>query len=76
MDYAVNSTSGLKRALIIGKLALAVIFITACGTPDPGLRVGDRAPEFSLVASDGDTVSLTDYLGEQPVLLYFHMALG
>lgn len=40
------------------------------------LRVGDAAPAFSLPASDGDTVSLADYVGEQPVLLYFHMAVG
>jgi peroxiredoxin len=38
--------------------------------------VGDPAPDFELVSSDGETVALSDYEGEQPILLYFHMALG
>lgn len=40
------------------------------------LQVGDLAPDFSLPASDGSTVSLADYRGRQPVLLFFHMADG
>jgi peroxiredoxin Q/BCP len=55
---------------------LVAILITACGTPETGLEAGDRAPDFSLQAADGDTVSLSDFSGEKPVLLYFHMALG
>ncbi|TET99386.1 MAG: redoxin domain-containing protein [Anaerolineales bacterium] len=57
-------------------MALVAILITACGAPESGLEAGDRAPDFSLLAADGDTVSLSDYRGERPVLLYFHMALG
>ena len=41
-----------------------------------GLTVGDTAPAFALPATNGDEVSLSDYTGEQPVLLYFHMAVG
>ncbi|GAB4415503.1 MAG: hypothetical protein Kow00106_10910 [Anaerolineae bacterium] len=41
-----------------------------------GLQVGDAAPFFSLPASDGSTVTLDDYRGKQPVLLFFHMADG
>jgi peroxiredoxin len=57
-------------------MALLTILITACGTPESGLEAGEGAPDFSLLAVDGDTVSLSDYRGERPVLLYFHMALG
>lgn len=35
------------------------------------LNVGDKAPEFSLPADDGSTVSLSDYAG-QKVLVYFY----
>ena len=76
MDPKVITPSSLKHVSLIISMALAVILITACGVSEPALEVGDRAPEFSLLAADGDTVSLSDYRGEQPVLLYFHMALG
>lgn len=39
------------------------------------LELGQPAPDFSLLSSDGETVALADYRGE-PVLLYFHMADG
>ena len=40
------------------------------------LAEGERAPEFSLPNALGGMVSLTDYLGKRPVLLFFHMAVG
>ena len=76
MDHKVIKAKSLKRAFLIISMALAVILITACGASETGLDVGDSAPDFSLQAADGDTVSLSDYRSEQPVLLYFHMALG
>lgn len=45
-------------------------------TSSSGLNVGDPAPAFNLPSADGGEVSLADYMGEQPVLLYFHMAVG
>jgi peroxiredoxin Q/BCP len=33
------------------------------------LKVGDQAPPFSLVGSDGRTYSLSDYAGRQVVVL-------
>jgi peroxiredoxin Q/BCP len=35
------------------------------------LKTGDKAPEFSLPASTGDTISLTDLAGSK-VVLYFY----
>jgi len=76
MDHKVITASRLKRVFLIVSMALVAILVTACGAPESGLEEGDRAPDFSLQAADGDTVSLSDYRSEQPVLLYFHMALG
>lgn len=59
-------------------LAEGLLFLlTACGgAGQDGLAVGDEAPSFTLLAANGDSVSLADYEGTQPVLLYFHMAMG
>lgn len=43
---------------------------------DAALDVGDPAPDFTLPTANGGAVSLADYKGQQPVLLYFHMADG
>ncbi len=38
----------------------------------PRLKVGDRAPEFSAVSSDGVAVRLADYLGQRGLVLFFY----
>ena len=35
------------------------------------LKVGDKAPDFTLLTQDGESVSLTDYRGKK-VLLWFY----
>jgi peroxiredoxin Q/BCP len=35
-------------------------------------RVGDKAPDFSVAASDGITVHLKDYVGKGNIVLYFY----
>ena len=37
-----------------------------------GVKEGDRAPDFSLLAQDGRVVSLHDYIGQRNVVLYFY----
>ena len=63
------------------KLPLSIAFVaaalTACGGTKAGaLAPGDPAPDFALPAADGSGFSLTDQLGQGPVLLYFNMAYG
>jgi peroxiredoxin Q/BCP len=36
------------------------------------IKDGDRAPDFSGVTSDGKRVSLGDFRGKQPLVLYFY----
>lgn len=36
------------------------------------LRVGQKAPEFDVVSSDGKTLALRDFLGKKNVVLYFY----
>jgi hypothetical protein len=61
-------------ALII---ILAGLLLSACNNSAPNeFTVNDPAPAFTLPDARGGQVSLTDYQGTQPVLLYFHMAAG
>ena len=34
-------------------------------------KLGERAPQFSLPASDGRTVALKDYAGKKVVLVFY-----
>jgi peroxiredoxin Q/BCP len=36
------------------------------------LTLGDKAPQFTLSTADGRQVSLSDYRGRQPVVVYFY----
>ena len=36
------------------------------------VKVGDRAPDFSLISQAGDTVTLRSFHGKQSVVLYFY----
>lgn len=35
------------------------------------LNIGDKAPDFTLISKDGQSVSLSDYLGKK-IVLYFY----
>ena len=54
---------------------LVSILAQACNSQGD-LAVGDQAPGFTLPSTTGADVSLSDYTGEGPVLLFFHMAVG
>ncbi|XGV88036.1 MAG: peroxiredoxin [Limnothrix sp. BL-A-16] len=36
------------------------------------IQVGDRAPDFSLPTQTGETITLSQFSGKQPVVLYFY----
>jgi len=58
-------------------MVLTVFALAGCrGASSADIQVGDRAPEFSLPAVGGGEVSLADFAGVRPVLLFFHMAVG
>ncbi len=37
------------------------------------LQVGDKAPPFELPSTTGEKLKLADYLGKQPVVLFFYI---
>ena len=69
----------LFAGALVAVLAGAGIFVlTRSETQDgaPMLSEGDVAPDFNLPAVGGRTVSLSDFIGEKNVLLYFSMGYG
>jgi hypothetical protein len=68
---------GLKAVITLA--AALSVFLQGCIISKRPLAVGDRAPSFTLpsgAAPGGVKVSLTDFVGKQPVLLYFSMVDG
>jgi cytochrome oxidase Cu insertion factor (SCO1/SenC/PrrC family) len=64
-----------------------LLLATACGiggeSSGPGkaagqatVQLGDKAPNFALGSAAGERVSLAQYRGKKPVLLYFSMGPG
>ena len=72
------SRIGIRRRYLIvfSFLIFMGLVLSACGSSLSEIAVGDPAPSFTLQSASGEHVSLADYQGEQPVLLFFHMAVG
>jgi peroxiredoxin len=50
------------------------LFGQTSGPPSTTLKVGDKAPDFTLPSASGGTVHLADYLGKSTVVLAFFPA--
>ncbi len=58
------------KAMLAATPLIAMLALLAVPTARAGeLQPGDRAPEFTLRATDGRTYSLSDFRGEQAVVL-------
>ena len=70
-------TMNLKRAFAVGLLmaglALNATAQTKTPPPDPKIKVGDVAPDFTLTNTDGKQVSLHDFKGKKNVALAFYV---
>jgi len=64
------SILGLTAAAMIAGLAVTA----RAQAPAVELKVGDMAPDFTLVGSDGKTHKLSDYRGRAVVLAWFPKA--
>jgi peroxiredoxin len=66
--------SFLLSFLLGGPLVSAGLFAQAVPPPHTHLKVGDTAPDFTLNASTGGKVTLSDYRGKSNVVLAFFPA--
>ena len=55
-------------------LMIVLAVLGSTGVSAQGLKVGDVAPAFSLLGSDGKTHSLSEYAGATVVLAWFPKA--
>lgn len=64
-------SSSLQRWVAAGFLG-AALFSGAAQAQS--LKVGDKAPAFSVISTTGKPVSLADYAGKKNVVLFFYVA--
>jgi len=74
---------GRLREAITGSVLTLSVFGVGCQGADPvgsrptsAPRIGDQAPAFTLPSAEGGSVSLQEFQGRSPVLLYFSMGPG
>ena len=65
----------MHARLRIAFMALVVGCAIGVGGMGQGfaLQLGGKAPMFALPSTTGETVKLADYLGKQPVVLFFYI---
>jgi peroxiredoxin len=66
-----------QKLLMVGSLALASglsLFGQTATPPKTHLKVGDTAPEFTMPSTAGKPVKLSDFKGNQNVVLAFYPA--
>ena len=70
-------SSLFMSSLLLGSLAASLV---ASGQntpspppPDPKIKVGDTAPDFSLKDQSGNQVKLSDFHGKKNVVLAFYI---
>jgi len=66
-------SSLLFSALFLAGATVAASAADQPSTPDPKIKVGDTAPEFSLRDQTGKEVKLSDFRGKKNVVLAFYV---
>ena len=64
----------ITRRVAIGSGLGVCLFAQTSPAPSTTLKVGDKAPDFTLPSTDGGTVDIADYLGKSTVVLAFFPA--
>lgn len=64
----------ITRRAVVGYPLAASLFAQTSAAPSTALKVGDKAPDFTLPSTGGGTVHIADYLGKSTVVLAFFPA--
>ena len=64
----------IKRWISMFMVALVSVTLLFLNVGDVmALKVGDKAPDFTLSSTTGEKISLSQYQGKKPVVLYFYL---
>lgn len=63
-----------RRLLGTTLLGGSALLAQSSGPPSSTLKVGDKAPDFTLPSTDGGNVHLGDFLGKSTIVLAFFPA--
>jgi peroxiredoxin Q/BCP len=65
----------MSKLVWVAAVCVSLTAVAAARMQAPeGLKVGDKAPDFSLPGTDGKTHKLSDYKGRTVVLAWFPAA--
>ena len=62
---------GIRSGWVLSLILLLATLIV--GTGAQAVEVGDKAPDFTLPSSQGDPISLSQFLGKKNVVLEFYV---
>jgi cytochrome oxidase Cu insertion factor (SCO1/SenC/PrrC family) len=62
----------LRRSVLVA--VLLNIGLWMAPMPAPAVEVGDKAPDFTMHSTVGESVRLSDYQGKKNVMLFFFLA--
>ena len=63
-----------RRLIIMFVVALVSVAILFCNATDVmALKVGDKAPDFTLPSTTGEKISLSQFQEKKPVVLFFYL---
>ena len=61
-----------RMRAVSGAFLLGILLFFS-GNPVVALQVGDKAPDFSLPATTTEKISLADFVGKKPVVVFFYL---
>ena len=68
-----RSLAAVVLVALLSVFALSVVALGQQPPPKTNLKVGDKAPDFTLRATDGKTYKLSDFKGKKNVVLAIYV---
>ena len=64
----------MRRRISVFMVVLVAVALFFFNVGDVmALKVGDKAPDFSLPSTTGEKISLSKFQGKKPVVLFFYL---